>query len=49
MIENLPWDEVLNATIGQKTFFYLDPPYYKAHVISIIFMSWKIMLKLPMC
>lgn len=30
MIENLPWDEVIKRYDRPETFFYLDPPYYKA-------------------
>jgi DNA adenine methylase len=30
MIENLPWDEVIKRYDRPQTFFYLDPPYYKA-------------------
>jgi DNA adenine methylase len=29
-IENLPWQDFLKRYDRQKTFFYLDPPYYKA-------------------
>ena len=29
-IENLPWHEFLKRYDRSKTFFYLDPPYYKA-------------------
>ena len=30
IIENLPWDEFLKRYDKKATFFYLDPPYYKA-------------------
>ena len=30
MIENLPWDEFIKRYDRPETFFYLDPPYYKA-------------------
>lgn len=29
-IENLPWDEVVKRYDKSETFFFLDPPYYKA-------------------
>lgn len=29
-IENLPWNDFIKRYDRKKTFFYLDPPYYKA-------------------
>jgi DNA adenine methylase len=31
-IENLPWERILKAYDRPKTFFYLDPPYWKKPV-----------------
>jgi len=33
-IENLPWQEFIKRYDREQTFFYLDPPYYKAPFYS---------------